>query len=127
MPTFLANWKRLIGWAVLIFVVFQAVALLVFATPFDSASYFAAQSCAFILYFSFFRRTTNHKVLLGIALFVLIQLIDLAVLFVLSGSLNGWLDLPGTAINFAVCMLAYIASLMSSNNSFKPKPLRGSA
>jgi hypothetical protein len=127
MPTLLANWKRLTGWAVLIFVLYQVVALLVYATPVASASIIAAQSSAFVLYFVFFRRTANHKLLLGIALFLLIQLIDIAVLFALSRSLDGWLDLQGTAISFSVCVLAYLASLMSSNNSFKPKPLRGSA
>ncbi|TLX20679.1 hypothetical protein [Thermomonas fusca] len=127
MPTLIANWKRLVGWAALIFVAYQAVSLIVYTTPAESYSTFAARASAFLAYYVFFRRTPSHKRLLGAALFVLIQVIDIAVLFALSGSLAGWLDLPGTSINFAVCLLAYLASQMSSNNSFKPKPLRGSA
>ena len=127
MPTLIANWKRLVVWAALIFVAYQAVSLIVHTTPAASFSTFTAQASAFLAYLVFFRRTPSHKPSLGAALFVLIQLIDIAVLFALSRSLAGWLDLAGTSINFAVCVLAYIAAQMSSNNSFKPKPLRGSA
>jgi hypothetical protein len=127
MPTLLASRKRLICWAFLIFVVYQGVALLVSTTSAAPFSAYVAKFSAFLLYFTFFRRTPSHKLWLGIALFLLIQLIDVAVLFVLSGSLEGWLDLQGTLANFAVCALAYLVSLISSNNSFKPKPLRGSA
>ena len=127
MPTLLASWKRLIGWAFLILVVYQAVAPLVSTTSASSVSTYAAMFSAFLLYLAFFRGTPSHKLGLGIALFLLIQLMDIAVLFVLSGSLASWLDLPGTFMNFAVCLLAYLVSLMSYNNSFKPTPLRGAA
>ena len=127
MPTLLANWKRLIGWAFLILVVYQAVALLVSTTSASSISTYAAMFSAFLLYLAFFRRTPSHKLGLAAALFLLIQLMDIAVLYVLSGSFACCLDLPGTFKNFAVCFSAYLVSLMSSNNSLKPTPLRGAA
>ena len=126
MPTILANWKKLVGWAVLIFVAYQAISLLVWTTAAATVSSYVAQASAFVLYLAFFRRTENRRLSLGIALFLLVQVVDIIVLFALARSLDGWLDPRGTATSFAVCVAAYFASLMSSNSSFKSKPLRGS-
>jgi hypothetical protein len=127
MTIILANWKKLVFWAVLIFVVFQLVGIAVFVTyPNRLVGDIATHLSAFGLYFLFFRRTVSHQLLLGVALFLTIQLIDIVVVTALSGSAPD-LDLPGTAISLSVCLLAYLVHRLSSNNSFKPKPLRGSA
>ena len=126
MAPIVANWKRLIGWALLIFVAFQLVGIAMsVATAPRIFGVVATQLSAFVLYFVFFRRTARHKALLGASLFGLIQLIDIAVVFALSQSTTGLLDLPGTIVSFAVCLAALLASLLSSNNSFKGMPLRG--
>jgi hypothetical protein len=127
MTTIIANWKKIIGWASLIFVVFQAINILVLITfPVRIVGDVLGQLACFALYFLFFRRTATHRALLGTCVFLMIQAIDIGVVSLLSRSIPPLLDW-GMAVSFAVGLLAYVTARMSSNNSFKPKPLRGSA
>ena len=127
MTTIIANWKKIIGWASLIFVVFQTINILVLITfPVRIVGDVLGQLACFALYFLFFRHIVTHKALLGACVFLMIQAIDIAVVSLLSRSIPPLLDW-GMGISFTVGLLAYVTDRMSSNNSFKPKPLRGSA
>jgi len=80
------------------------------------------------LYWRFAARTPRSKALNVLLVYVIVQVIDIAIASVLVGMpLDEWLDPWGTAETLSSALLGLGLASLGSNNSFKPKPLRGSA
>ena len=122
------HWKRTIAWSALIFlaalVVGISVNFLFGSDTLASAGIFASSS---LLYFAFLRRLPK-RLLHALAAFLIVEAIDWSMAFGLGAPLSELLaDWGSTAKHLGAVLVGLTAASLSSNNSFKPKPLRGSA
>jgi hypothetical protein len=122
------NWKKTLLWSALIFLAAFGVGLSVSALNGSEAvvsiAIFASSSS---LYFFFLRRTPR-RLLHALAAFITVEIIDWGIPLLLGASFWQMLaDWDSSAKHLGAAILGLTIAHLSSNNSFKPKPLRGSA
>ena len=80
-----------------------------------------------LLYWRFAAAIPTKRLLHVVALYVLVQLIDLCVSLLLGTSVQDWFDPWFLGRSLLAAAVGFTVAGLGSNNSFKPKPLRGSA
>ena len=68
-----------------------------------------------------------HKALNILAAFLLVQLLDIAVAYLMGASIGELLDIWPSVRGLLYAAIGYFFARLRPNNSFKPRPLRGSA
>jgi hypothetical protein len=138
------HWKRVVVWSVLIFVAANMVGLISGFTMGNWEIYGRTMEEAIInarlirrigygivgaiLYWWFATGVASKPLLHVVALFALVQVIDLLFsFFVFSVPANELFDYWAIGRSFLAAMVGLGIAWLGSNNSFKPKPLRGSA
>ena len=141
-PSF--HWKRIVAWAILIFVGANLVGLISGFSMANWEIYGGTMEEAVanarlvrrigygvvgaILYWRFAAGVTSKLLLHAFALFVLVQIIDLAFsFFVFAIPARELVDPWAIGRSLLAAAVGTGAAWLGSNNSFKPKPLRGSA
>jgi len=141
-PSF--HWKRTIAWAILIFVCANMVALIsgfsmgnweIYGRTMEEAVANARLIrrigygvVGAILYWRFAAGVTSKLLLHAFSLFALVQIIDLSFsFFVFSVPAGELVDPWAMGRSLLAAAVGTGAAWLGSNNSFKPKPLRGSA
>ena len=123
------NWKRIAVWSILTIVSAVAVG---FAAGQIFASGWAIIASIFLSsttwYYFLVRPLQRRRVLHVLATFVLVEIFDRSIPVLLGAPItdffSGW---PSSAYHLGAAMLGSAVARLSSNSSFKPKPLRVSA
>ena len=129
------NWKRIFLWSLLIFVVVQIVG---FCSGLSLARWeiyggsseqaienarlvrrIAVAVVTFVLYLLFLRPIAKAKVLHALAVFALVQAIDIILSYALTRSVPELADLYVMGRGLLICLLAVGAAALSSNYSLK--------
>jgi hypothetical protein len=137
------NWKRIFAWSLLIFVAANAVA---FSSGLTMARWdlygktieeaiansqivrrLAIGFVAALLYWRFALGIPAKRLLHVLAVYALVQLLDIGVSALFGTPANELLDPWSMARSLLAAIIGLGAASLSSNNTFKPKPLRGSA
>ena len=129
------NWKRIVAWSLLIFVLEQVIGFLsglsmshwdIYGGTISEAVANARLVrrivigvAAFGLYVLFLRRIPNRRVLHALAALLLLEALDVALTFAFTHSLSGLLSLSGLVRDLLACALALGAVVLSSNYSVK--------
>ena len=122
------SWKKTFLWSALIFLAALVIGLSVTAiTGSDAAAAVAVFISSSSLYFAFLRRTPR-RYLHALIAFAIVEALDWIIPLALGASfwqlLGNW---DSSAKHLGAAVLGLTIAILRSNNSFKPKPLRGSA
>ena len=117
------NWKRTIAWCALIFVAALVIGLLLGNGTASMVGVFISSTT---LYCLFLRPIQKSRLAHALAAFLLVEAIDWAIPLLLGASpihmLSNW---DSSARHLGAVFAGYAIAVLSSNNSFKPSPLRG--
>ena len=137
------NWKRVIGWSVLMLVAANLIGILggfIMAhseiTPETIDQTVATHrlvrriAIAVVAVFCYWRLGAWAPTYRGAhvaAAFVLVQLLDMGLALLLGAQVSELLELWGMLRAALYALAGYVLARLRPNNSFKPNPLRGSA
>ena len=119
------NWKRTAAWSVLICVAALIVGLSLGTGRVSTIGVFASSS---ILYCCFLRPLRKRHLRHAIAAFLLVEAIDWSIPLVLGAPVRYMLDNWASSVrHLGAAVFGLAAAWLSSDDSFKPKPLHDSA
>jgi len=122
---FIVNWKRIVGWSLLIFTAAVIVGLVLGTGALSSVGVFVSSTT---LYCFFLRALPAKRLRHLIVAFLLVEAIDWVIPLMLGTQLSYLLSgLGSTAKHLGAALLGMILAGLSSNNSFKPSPYQGGA
>ena len=119
------NWKRTLGWSLLIFFAALVVGLSLGTGLLSTIGVFASSTT---LYCFFLRPIERNRIRHFVIAFLLVEAMDWIVPVALGAPISHMLDNWDSSLrHLGAGLLGFTIARLSSNNSFKPKPLRGSA